>query len=306
MSENKQQRATFLLGVGSFLVNFVMLVVFIWHERDHDHTDYTGPAMIAGLLLLSLILTTVAVIRNWKDANRERYLRGEIVTIKDDAKLQIQALEKRLAEALREARATPIPTQLKIHSAVYGPTRKFDPTGTGGRDVTETLQKLVRGGLIVEVQNNTFGFDPSNGRPKRLRVTYSYGNQTQITVERREHDLMVLPEDSYLKEQGGASLFTPLQGDLIQLSRGVKSLMDQVGPMPVFVARADTVDADHFKYKRDLGGWASKAEANYKLRFSEKVEHTRLRINAMRINRSDRAEAYLLALKTIPGRGIEV
>jgi hypothetical protein len=89
--------------------------------------------------------------------------------------------------------------KLKIISAVYGSNETEDHA-----DVTETLQGLAIGDtLAVTINKDLFG-DPAIGKAKRLQVSYSYGSSAVVKIERRESDLMVLPEDTFLKEQAGA------------------------------------------------------------------------------------------------------
>jgi hypothetical protein len=62
----------------------------------------------------------------------------------------------------------------------------------------------VRGdSLLLSIENDEFGQDPVNGVEKRLRVEYSFDSKRPILIERREHEFMVLPEDSRLKATPG-------------------------------------------------------------------------------------------------------
>ena len=56
--------------------------------------------------------------------------------------------------------------------------------GSGGRDVTNRLQGMVRNNrLNVNVTNQTMGGDPSQGTPKKLTVVYQFqGRTNNITV----------------------------------------------------------------------------------------------------------------------------
>ena len=116
---------------------------------------------------------------------------------------------------------SPAPSKLVIHSAYYGNSLITD------RDVTARLKELARDGLVISVNNNELGCDPAPNQPpaKRLRVKYSYGNDSVFEVTRPEHSRMVLPED----EQGLDSLLTPLQIEAIQLSVGLLDFLAKMG-----------------------------------------------------------------------------
>ena len=99
---------------------------------------------------------------------------------------------------------------LIIHSADYAPVDGSPKS----YDVTECLRKMVAGdALVVDIENHNFvaegvNFvprDPKSGTLKRLRVSYSYDGKASLTTERREHERLVLPEDSRI-----ASLFQEL------------------------------------------------------------------------------------------------
>ncbi len=85
--------------------------------------------------------------------------------------------------------------KLKILSAVYGPYKGK------GVDVTEVLRGLLTSDTLAVIINNDLFGDPAIGKAKRLQVSYSYSSPAVVKIERRESDLMVLPEDTFLKEQ---------------------------------------------------------------------------------------------------------
>jgi hypothetical protein len=103
-------------------------------------------------------------------------------------------------------RRNELPSKLTIYSANY---RAIE----GGGDeyqVGECLARLVAGdGLVFQIENHNFVADGKNYVPndpkgfkdKRLEVEYSFGSGQKITIERPEHALLVLPEDTFLKEQ---------------------------------------------------------------------------------------------------------
>lgn len=90
------------------------------------------------------------------------------------------------------------PSRLKIISAYYG--------ADGGPDV-DVLDKYIK----PRVHGDAFvgwagadlfgGFQPVINAPKRLRVRYSFDGGEESTVIRHENEMLVLPEDRFLKEQ---------------------------------------------------------------------------------------------------------
>lgn len=85
--------------------------------------------------------------------------------------------------------------KLTVLSAVYGTSPVND------LDVTEILQNQPREGLAVVISNELFGRDPAPNIFKRLKIEYSYGNRSVLTVTRPENSRLVLPEDSWLQEE---------------------------------------------------------------------------------------------------------
>jgi len=92
------------------------------------------------------------------------------------------------------------PSQLVIHSAVWGPIKQTGIAGMLDEDVADKLRTLPHNGLVVLASNSLFGDHTQNQR-KRLKVVYSYGNSDKVTIEREEDEIMVLPEDPHWKIQ---------------------------------------------------------------------------------------------------------
>lgn len=102
---------------------------------------------------------------------------------------------------LRRRRASGASAKLIIHSADYAPIDDSPKS----YDVTECLRKMIAGdALVLDVENHNFvaagvnfvPCDPRSGIFKRLRVSYSYDGEASVTTERKEHERLVLPEDS--------------------------------------------------------------------------------------------------------------
>jgi len=96
------------------------------------------------------------------------------------------------------------PSKLVIHSATY----RAIENGGQTYDVADFLRMIISGdSLVFDIENDNFVFghknfvphDPLRYKPKRLQVTYSYGDQPASPIVRYEHDRLVLPEDSMIK-----------------------------------------------------------------------------------------------------------
>ena len=184
----------------------------------------------------------------------------------------------------RDATSPTVPRQpdvaqaqkLKILSAVYGPYK-----GEGAIDVTEVLRGLLTSDtLAVMVNNDLFG-DPAIGRAKRLQVSYSYGSPAVVKIERRESDLMVLPEDTFLKEQAEkplGSVLSSLQIECIELARELKQFLSEMPPPDNDVFEISRHSRDVFDWAtrvsqrpQQMEAWSNKLGHAYASRFSLKV-----------------------------------
>jgi hypothetical protein len=222
----KQENINLAVGIGTCLLTLFMLVVLILHERDHDHTDYTGVVMTMGLLSILLLLTAWSVYVNLKDARRARNLHAQIVAIKEEYKLQTKAAEEYHAGELRRLKTSheaylwrereanricekerrealdkigeletrsasfSLASKLTIHAAFYGNTPENEVS------VLPKLISLPKDAFAIYVTNNNVDADPAPNIPpkKRLRVRYSYGNDTIFETYSEEGEWMTLPD----------------------------------------------------------------------------------------------------------------
>lgn len=137
-------------------------------------------------------------------------LRSENERLREDYQVlnkHFQELSKKFNEAVfRIGQLTTKPqSKLVIHAADY---RAWD---SGGEtfDVTAFMRRIVVGDTLVfgPIENHTFAVggenfvprDPLFGKPKRLRVKYSYSGEQERIIERPEHGRLVLPEDSEIE-----------------------------------------------------------------------------------------------------------
>ena len=186
--------------------------------------------------------------------------------------------------------------KLQILSAIYGPYK-----GKGeGVDVTEVLKGLLTSdALAVMINNDIFG-DPAIGKAKRLQVSYSYGSPAVVKIERRESDLMVLPEDTFLKEQAENNhaqettpqpLFTPLQIEAVQLANELKEFHKSLPSYPENAISPDetTERMGELIVEKmvQISAWAGQTGHAYSARFSARVTDFAHRLGAKGIDVSE-------------------
>ncbi|HEY6769726.1 MAG TPA: hypothetical protein VI386_33710 [Candidatus Sulfotelmatobacter sp.] len=118
------------------------------------------------------------------------------------------------------------PSKLVIHWANY----RAWQSGGETQDVTNFLRKIIcRDSLVFNVENHNFVIgrqnfvrtDPLSGKAKRLRVSYSYDGEPAITIDRNEHDRLVLPEDSVIER---------LEGEVERLKNAQAAIPGKVTP----------------------------------------------------------------------------
>jgi hypothetical protein len=105
--------------------------------------------------------------------------------------------------------------KLVILSALYGADDASD------RDVTEVIRRAIasNGTVLLWIDNNLFGFDPKIGKPKELKVHYTDRKGASKSVIRPENNLLVLPEDEWLK-----NLYVQASETITELRSGITPL----------------------------------------------------------------------------------
>jgi hypothetical protein len=194
-----------------------------------------------------------------------------------------------------------VPSRLKIISAYYG------VDGGPDSDVADKYlrPRIVGDALAGWVGADLFGaFDPAIGIYKRLKVRYSFEGREAI-IERNESQLLVIPEDTYLKHLAEAGhklciqfpnegqkmdyeavwrrgsqsieLFLPLQMEAFQLSRELRLLVRNAGNKP----RLDPNDYPHSaegtaaysnEWDNTAGLWVGKLTHRYALDYGPRVK----------------------------------
>lgn len=175
-------------------------------------TAFTVPhsaGLIVGLLLfaLSIGLSFYSIYREKRAAKKQQ---EAIAKVKRDYEEHAAALvrqgEERVKAAINAEKLVESgPRPLVIHSAVYGTGPDTD------MDVREKLQGMAGSGLVVAVENSLVPQDPRIGVKKRLLVEYSYGNPHRISVNRPEGCRLVLPEDTWVRDQLSKFQYTNLK-----------------------------------------------------------------------------------------------
>ncbi len=95
----------FLGGVAA-LFTFLTLLLYLWHERDHDKTDYTMPIIIAGMLVVSIAASAIAVARNLKEAKNFESRQAAVDNASAQKIVNLEAREKRLLAEVGDLTAT--------------------------------------------------------------------------------------------------------------------------------------------------------------------------------------------------------
>lgn len=101
-----------------------------------------------------------------------------------------------------------IATQCYAHLHIIG-------ANYGGRDVTDTVRRLVRGGkLRVSASNGVFG-DPKWGTVKTLVIAYRYGDSTpEVACAREGGEIHITTdnESTYNRNPGDITVFGAFYG----------------------------------------------------------------------------------------------
>lgn len=153
--------------------------------------DYTLTVINIAVTLLLWTFAIVTIIRSFaisKTAVRQSKELG----------IEMMRLTSEIGDlklASMKVTSQPAFGKLKIHSAIYGTGPDTDI------DVTDKLQGMVQDGLAVSVANDLAPRDPHFGVVKQLTVEYSYGNPSRSRVTRPEGSRLVLPEDTWTRDE---------------------------------------------------------------------------------------------------------
>jgi len=240
-------------------------VVALWGKLKHGSLDWWA---IGGMFLFSAILMLLGHRKN------------------------------RRLEPLQESNLLPPhppikPSRLKILSAYYG----ID----GGPD-SDVADKYLRPRMVGDalagwVGADLFGaFDPAIGIYKRLKVRYSFEGREAV-IERRESELLVLPEDPYLKkttQTAVENLFSPLQIEAFQLAKELRGFLKEIGPHPEIMKENGQLDQRAaVKYTE----WSAKFISGYRGRFAPRVESFRVRVGQLGLTSCYGLDAWTQGVK---------
>lgn len=228
--------------------------------------------ILAGVCALLQLLWFYVQLREWKEEGHDHMLTvANFVVI-----CGLWSLIVFTAIYFKKARK---PSRLKIHNADY---RAMDRQGTP-YDVTECLQKMVRGdSLVLDIANHNFQVDGQNYVPKdpffgvmkRLDVSYSFSGVNARAI-RPEQSRMVLPEDTFIASAvAGVPMipFSKLQLEAFQLAKDIREFVAAFPPRPPLTDRAASIKAST--------DWDEQLMSTYKLRFGKKIEEIFLRFGA--------------------------
>ena len=162
-------------AMGCFIFAALTFANQIWPmpqlKQSQVWLPIAGPKLVGTFIVLGFAFSSFAIYRSWKTSPV-------------------------VAKSPQHEKS-----KLAILHASYGPV-----DGMGFEyDVSEFFRKIIAGdSLVFKIENGSFWVngenfvknDPRPGTKKRLRIGYSYNGVMGGTVERLEHDLLVLPEDS--------------------------------------------------------------------------------------------------------------
>jgi hypothetical protein len=190
-----------LAGKRKKVVGILMAAVTgVWWAVDHYGRFLTALSVIKDIpkVLHQLvpfatpILMAIGIVLFFWDKIKNRFFSRRVVTDvpEADQTISLESTQKMQLKILAGESS-----RLTIHSAVYGTGPDTDI------DVTEKLQSMVRDALVVPVANDLAPRDPHFGVVKVLTVEYSYGNPSRFRVTRPENSRLVLPEDTWARDE---------------------------------------------------------------------------------------------------------
>jgi len=175
----------------------------LWREFHRAPLDwyFIGAVFIGGLVLV-IVGIWLQQRHTLSTEEKLKEIEAKIPSISVN-NVPIAAAADRNSESQR--RTLGPTSKLIIHHAVYAAIEG------GGKtyDVTLFMRQIVAGdSLVLDIENHNFvvgnknfvPYDPKPDKPKRLQLTYSYDGEPTLTIERREHSRLVLPEDTEVKK----------------------------------------------------------------------------------------------------------
>jgi hypothetical protein len=154
----------------------------------------------------------------------------------------------------------------------------------GGKvfDVTECLRaKTGLNSLFLEIENHNFVVgsknyvpdDPKPSKEKRLQVTYSLDGGPQYTIERVEHQRLILPEEE-------PEVLTSLRIELFSIRRDLLHFLQEIGDEP-------QVDGDGPEALARYFGAKNTYLARNKAKFDNSFKERLIRANRRLISEMD-------------------
>lgn len=156
---------------------------------------------------------------------------------------------------------------------------EYQPTEGGGKvfDVTECLSaKAGPNSLFLEIENHNFVVgsknyvpdDPKPNSEKRLKVTYAVDGGPEYTIERVEHQRLVLPEEV-------PELLTSLRIELFSIRQDLLHFLGEIGDEPKFDGETGKAFATYLGTKNTYIG---RNRAKFDSRFKKRLERVNRRL----------------------------
>jgi hypothetical protein len=205
------------LFIGGFaaVTQFLGLLLYLWHERDHDRTDYTMDVLIVAVFIVSIVVTAWAVRQNLKDASRAESLQAQIVTIKDEHTLYVEGLRKQVEHGRETASENfkKYQAEVEAHNVTKRCTPIFNSISAqwgndnNKKEVGDIIERMPRNAVAFHLCPDAFKpYDPLRADPapgddnKHLDVTFSYAGWPLTTVYKKQGEWVVLPVDPSVTE----------------------------------------------------------------------------------------------------------
>lgn len=260
---------------------YLYLQLVVW-KRHGDDLMLTAVGIIVTVLLWGFL--TAGIVKYWKASAKAE-------AIKSQQQLLVELIEAIKNKREEKDQESPRANQkLAIRSAIYAPVE----AGGKSYDVTEFIQHIIsRDTVVLHIENHNFATDEKNyvphdplpGKLKRLQVEYSYDGSPDITIERREHTLLVLPEDSEIGRLASAlktaeaaldaRLKTEPQGiagKTRELANDLYSFLKEIGPEPKLdIPKGLDVEEQVLLIGKTLDPWQDRMFWGYEHKFKQRV-----------------------------------
>jgi len=151
-----------VLGGIAALLTFLTLMLYLWHEKDHDHTDYTMRILIVTMVILSIGAAIFAVCRNLADATRADSAGLKLLNATDQHQREMEQCQKQVDHFRQASRDVQTVFEEKLAEAKR--ERKQETDGH-----LKTIQ--IRDARIAELEERIATLEPKQFTDDLLRIT---------------------------------------------------------------------------------------------------------------------------------------